>query len=600
MIQIPEFIRKATSFVRAQDGTIDPDDTLRIIVEWEGVKASSRLINAGKRPQAVNEMVLFKGAWHYTEAAKFYGEGYSMLSQYGGTIGNPELIGGYDDHLHYRLQTAEGYFTVYNMVLLSPNSDDCTLIGFSSCKRFTGEIRLADGHFEIVLNGEGLVIEPGESWELEQLVILPGGQREELLEYYAGLIAANHPPLLVASVPNGWCSWYWFGPQVTEEDIYRNLNVIGQTVPKLQYIQIDDGYQAYMGDWLTPGRSFGNMQGLCRQIRASGSEPAIWVAPFIAERNSSLLRDHPDWFVQDAQDGGPLASDTISFGGWRNGPWYMLDGTHPEARGYLRHVFKTMREEWGCRYFKLDANIWGALPGGLRYNRQATKTEAYRLGMQAVFEGAGSDSFLLGCNAPMWPSLGTVHGMRVTGDIDRNWPTFASLAAECFCRNWQHQRLWINDPDCIVLENRFPEADAEQAVATGIEPVTEQEFQFHMAYIVASGGMVLSGDDLTSMSADNAAILRKAVAANHAAARFEDDRFRIGIIKETDRQLICLFNWENDPISLSVQLDEPGRIVDYWNGEDYGEHLQQFTLEELAPRSARVLEFTPLSLNRED
>ena len=75
----------------------------------------------------------------------------------------------------------------------------------------------------------------------------------------------------------------------------------------------------------------------------------------------------------------------------------MLDGTNPAARQYLTHVFKTMREEWGVKYFKLDANMWGALPFGQRFEKNRTCVEAYRIGMKAILEGAGSDSFLLGC-----------------------------------------------------------------------------------------------------------------------------------------------------------------------------------------------------------
>lgn len=107
----------------------------------------------------------------------------------------------------------------------------------------------------------------------------------------------------------------------------------------------------------------GGVGKLCLDIKNEGFEPAIWVAPFIAEEKSELFQHHPDWFVKD-DDGKPLASNRVSFGGWRCAPWYMLDGTHPEARAYLTHVFKTMREQWGVKYFKLDANMWVALPFG--------------------------------------------------------------------------------------------------------------------------------------------------------------------------------------------------------------------------------------------
>lgn len=62
----------------------------------------------------------------------------------------------------------------------------------------------------------------------------------------------------------------------------------------------------------------------------------------------------------------------------------MLDGTHPEARSYLTHVFQVMREEWHVKYFKLDANMWGAMPFGFRYEKNKTCVEAYRMGMEAI------------------------------------------------------------------------------------------------------------------------------------------------------------------------------------------------------------------------
>ena len=38
---------------------------------------------------------------------------------------------------------------------------------------------------------------------------------------------------------------------MTQADVQRNLDVIQKELPQLSYIQIDDGYQEHMGDWLT-------------------------------------------------------------------------------------------------------------------------------------------------------------------------------------------------------------------------------------------------------------------------------------------------------------------------------------------------------------
>jgi hypothetical protein len=89
--------------------------------------------------------------------------------------------------------------------------------------------------------------------------------------------------------------------------VLDNLDFIAKNVPQLKYIQIDDGYQPAMGDWLETGAAFGgNVQGVLKQIRARGFEPAIWVAPFVAEENSHSFAQHPDWFVKD-DESKPLA-----------------------------------------------------------------------------------------------------------------------------------------------------------------------------------------------------------------------------------------------------------------------------------------------------
>ena len=265
---------------------------------------------------------------------------------------------------------------MYNLLLLSPEGLEL-LAGFSSCHRFSGSFRFKPGHLEVVLDCEGVTFPAGETVQLEEVMFLSGDHQADLLAQLGDRLKENHPPLPFEVSPTGWCSWYAYGPAVTEDDLYENLGVINDRVPGLKYIQIDDGYQKHMGDWLLQHPNFPKpISELCHAIRDTGFEPAIWVAPFIAEQDSELLRDHPNWFVKD-EGGNPLPSDRDSFGGWRYGPWYMLDGTHPGAQEYLRTVFRTMREEWGCHYFKLDANMWGALPFGKRHNPEARTWDAH-------------------------------------------------------------------------------------------------------------------------------------------------------------------------------------------------------------------------------
>src|SRR5258708_6436634 len=149
-----------------------------------------------------------------------------------------------------------------------------------------------------VVDTEGLELAPGETWELEELMVAEDSHRSKLLKDLATRIQKNHPKQLFQPVPTGWCSWYCFGPRVTAEQVLQNLDVISQKVPKLKYVQIDDGYQTAMGDWLETGKAFGgDVVAVLKEIRKRGFEPAIWVAPFVAEQSSHVFQQHPEWFI---------------------------------------------------------------------------------------------------------------------------------------------------------------------------------------------------------------------------------------------------------------------------------------------------------------
>jgi alpha-galactosidase len=547
------------------DGSAPPEIVL--IRTWDGPICRPRLVNDGQRPVAIKEIVLADVRHGLPLQVPFYGEGFQMLTQTGGALGSPVDLGNYTDPKHYKLPEPEGMRTAYGVVVLGTS-----VLAFGSCRRFNGKFNVGRSSIEVVLEADGVTLAPGETWDLEELFVGTGRDRETLLAQVAERLARNHPPLRFPTPPSGWCSWYCFGPNVTARQVLDNLDVIAREIPTLKYIQIDDGYQPAMGDWLETGKAFGgHVQDVLREIRKRGFEPAIWVAPFIAEKDSHLFQQHPDWFVK-AQDGEPLRADTVTFGGWRRGPWYALDGTHPEAQKHLTHVFETMRRDWGCTYFKLDANFWGAIHGGRFFDPKATRIEAYRRGMEAVLRGAG-DGFILGCNHPIWASAGLIHGSRSSNDIKRTWERIATTGRQNLYRNWQNGRLWWNDPDAVVLTGDLP----------------DEEFRFHASVIYATGGMVLSGDDLTTISKERMAMLRKLQPPTGVAARFEDDSLRAGTIDLETHRVACFFNWTDRTETIAVTLPAARRIRDFWTGEERGRHTGGRLSQTLAPHQARLL-----------
>ena len=565
------------SFQNAPSGVVPVDGSedmnqVRLVRQWAGPLCRSRLVNQGNEIARVKEVVLFDLTLPLPAKTRMYGEGFQMLTQSGGTLGQPENLGNYTDAKHYKLPAPAGSQAFYGLLTFSESAAKNYLLAFTSCRRFSGQFYLNGSQLKVVVDTEGLELKPGESWQLEEFTFQSGADREHLLASLGQRLQVNHPRLQFAAPPAGCCSWYCFGPRVTAQQVLDNLDFIAKNTPGLKYIQIDDGYQPAMGDWLETGAAFGgNVQGVLKQIRARGFEPAIWVAPFIAEEKSHRFQQHPEWFVKDAE-GKPLRSDKVTFGGWRHGPWYALDGTHPEVQQHYESLFRTMRRDWGCTYFKLDANFWGAIHGGRFHDANATRIEAYRRGMKAIIKGAG-DGFILGCNHPIWASLGLIHGSRSSNDIKRTWERVATTARQNLQRNWQNGRLWWNDPDAIVLTGDLP----------------EDVFRFHATAIYATGGMILSGDDLTKISPERLAILRKLQPPTGQAARFADDSLSVGTIQLPQSQIFCLFNWDDAPRQISVQLSRPRTVTDFWTEENLGRHSGKFTIEAIPAHSAKLL-----------
>ncbi len=542
--------------------------------EWTGDICRSRVTNRGTAAVAIKEVVLFDLVLDLPPSTPIYGESFQMLSQSGGTLGAPKDLGSYTDAKHYKIPTPPGAQTYFGAMTLSAQDRPVVGLGFTSTRRFAGLFRLQPpASLQVVIDTEGLSLGPGQSWDLEEFTTTTGESRDAVLGTIGARLATNHPRLHFAAPPTGWCSWYCFGPRVTAQNILDNLDVIAKRVPGLRYVQIDDGYQPAMGDWLETGAAFGgDVRKVLDAIRQRGFEPAIWVAPFVAEEHSHVFEQHRDWFVKDT-DGSPLRSDKVTFGGWRRGPWYVLDGTHRDVQTHFERLFRTMRQEWGVTYFKLDANFWGAIHGGRFNDPQATRIEAYRRGMQAIAHGAG-DSFILGCNHPIWASAGLIHGSRSSNDIKRTWDRIKTTAEQNLLRNWQNGRLWWNDPDAVVLTGDLP----------------ENEFIFHATAIYATGGMLLSGDDLTSIPEARLAMLKKLLPPTGIPAVFEDENLRVGTMTLPGRRMLCVFNWTDAPATLSARLTRAGRVADFWTGEPVRVENRVVTIAAMPAHSARLLE----------
>jgi alpha-galactosidase len=240
---------------------------------------------------------------------------------------------------------------------------------------------------------------------------------------------------------------------VTAADAVENLTAFDTHGLDVDVVQIDDGWSTGLGEGLEPSSRFGSLPGLVDLVRGTGRRAGIWLAPFVVGTGTTLAQEHPDWLVGPAGRnwGQELAG---------------LDLSHPGVRELLRR-----RIEWllsiGVDYLKLDFLYAGAVPG--RRHDGSDPVAAYRSGLQLVRDVAGPGVFLVGCGAPLLPSVGLVDAMRVSPDTFHEGGEDGSTGLRGLmplaARAWQQGRLWLNDPDCVVARPSYSERERWAAAA---------------------------------------------------------------------------------------------------------------------------------------
>jgi alpha-galactosidase len=270
---------------------------------------------------------------------------------------------------------------------------------------------------------------------------------ESALTAYADEVAAM-AGVAVAAPPTVWCSWYRYFEKVTADDVRSDLRALDDLDLPVDVVQVDDGWSTGLGEGLRVSDHFGSLDSLLDDIRSSGRRIGLWLAPFVVGAGSSLATEHPDWVAGPA--GRNWGDDLVG-----------LDLTHPGVLDLLAATF-TRLVDLGADYLKLDFLYGGAVPGTRR--EDMTGAEAYRSGLSLIREVVGPEVYLVGCGAPLLPSVGLVDAMRVSPDTfheggengGHGLRGLMPLAA----RAWQQGRWWVNDPDCVVARPSY--ADRER------------------------------------------------------------------------------------------------------------------------------------------
>ncbi len=427
-------------------------------------------------------------------------------------------------------------------------------------KREPGGVRVeVEVRFEVPLA-------PGASLEVERVRVLLGVDENVLLERFAAELGARNGARVASPFQAGWCSWYQFFHGVREDDVRRSLDALTRRRSEfpIDLVQLDDGYQRAIGDWLETNDKFPRgLAPLAREIRAAGFRAGIWTAPFCVVPESELFARRPNWLLREGDE--PFRA-LLHFEWTPGGKVFALDTSQPEVRRHLLRLFAALAG-MGFSYLKLDFLYAVAMQADAA-DPEFTRAQRLRAGLEAIREGAGDEAFLLGCGCPIGPAVGLVDGMRVGPDVAPRWrvpakdavrgieatqPSLENALRNTLARAWMHRRLWLNDPDCLMTRAHDTE-------------LTRDEVTTLAGAVAASGGMLLISDDVASLDEAQSRLLRETAAiarevdasASQGAARALDllgDPPPRGLVAQAaGSRFAYVVNWRDEPARVEQRI----------------------------------------------
>ncbi len=414
-----------------------------------------------------------------------------------------------------------------------------------------------------------LEVAPGESASSEPLMFAIGPDYHAQLENYGTAIrildhARTSSPTLI-----GWWSWttYYYG--VTEGTMQTNADWLAQNLltTGYRYFQIDEGYQFARGEYATAdGKAFPDgMAATGHHIENNGLTFGLWAAPFQVSDRSWVYEHHRDWLVRNLR-GEPIHIGTV---GAKGEQLYALDTTNPGAQEYLRQTYRTLVNDWGARFLKLDFMDSASVEGV--YSRpNTTGLQALRIGLQVIRETVGDSVVLDKDGSPMLTPVGIVDTGRISQDTGHTFGSTREAATGIAGRYYMNHNFYEADPDAFTVSEQIT---PDRGWHGNKVPLTLDEAEASIALSAISGGMFEIGDDLPALGAspqrlalvrntdllDMARLGRSSVPLDLMTYRAEDKQPSVFSLKEDNRQwILTIFNWTEEPRSHRIAFEDLG------------------------------------------
>ncbi|WP_283169850.1 MFS transporter [Curtanaerobium respiraculi] len=258
------------------------------------------------------------------------------------------------------------------------------------------------------------LLRAGEHVVLCRIAVVEGAEEDAAYDRWfalAGIEARGVEPLC------GYTSWYRRYERIDEAGVLSDLRGASEAFDRLdtqgmtRVFQIDDGW-CKKGDWpaVDAGKFPHGLRPIADEVRKAGFLPGLWMAPFVVEKDSILISEHPEWLLRD-EDG----SAVITGSHWSG--HCALDTRNDEVQAYVASCVRKAVSDWGFGLLKLDFLYAACMVPHDGMNRGQLMADAWDL----LRAAAGEETLLLACGVPLASVFGGADYCRIGCDVGLDW-----------------------------------------------------------------------------------------------------------------------------------------------------------------------------------
>ena len=537
-------------------------------------------------------------------------------------MNTPTASGLKEIHDGFRINEDASTISCYNGVLYDTESKRSLVFGFLSFQKWWSAVQMGyDGgtqrgkeenhgvnHWALYHKCENHICRQGEEVYAEPVYLNFAHQGWEAYNHYAEMVKHRAKPKSLNRVFSGWRAQDSEDGTINAAQISQQIEQITKnqlsdpSIPGgFEYIQIGKGWEESIGSYQADVRKFPNgMKSVADQIHAKGLKAGIRFAPFCVAINSELLQTHPEYFLQERNKKKP-ASIVLPEDGREVA---LLDVSQPRAQAHIRDNTRKLIHEWGYDLVKADLLAYAIGPltelnNFVAHDASLTAVELYRLGVQLlnqIIDENEKEVVLAACNTCRGLSIGDFALNETSSGYggyigEESWESpqgLRPIANAHTAHLPMYGNAWTNEFGTLTIN----------------EPLPLNEALIAMTMAGMSGGVVTSGDDLTTLKPERAELLAKIFPLTGDSAipvdLYERKFPQIWNLPVTSPyesyNVVGVFNWTDIKADVNFTLESLGLnrsryylVHDFWNREFLGNVRERVTLFDIPSRSVKLL-----------